>query len=199
MVGLTDDDVEALCEDTPFFRRSFFFAGFWQWRKIVMSLNEQWTKNTMLVTKWRAKMSKEGEGWAPTSSWFFWGKQRIFLGKGRSFLIGTRPLNMCFSTNPNKKRTAKKKIGVICLVLVILVGGYLSYWYYLCWSLANKKVPGSFSDDLVKICLLNSFWLNSLSRCCRGLLPGSLTVRPGKMMVGRLLSFWYGNFSGANC
>ena len=31
------------------------------------------------------------------------------------------------------------------------------------------------------------------------ILPGSLTARPWKMMVGRSLSFWHGNFSGAKC
>lgn len=45
VVGLTDDEVEALCEDTRFFDAVFVAVFFGRETKIVMSLNEQWKKH----------------------------------------------------------------------------------------------------------------------------------------------------------
>lgn len=113
-------------------------------------------KNTMFLTKWHAKMEQEGEGSAPNQFLIFFGGKQ----PGRSFLVGTRPLKMFFfSTYPNKKVNSPKIIGVICLVLVILVGGT---YYTIYFEALPTKRNGSFSDDLVKICLLNSFWSCSL-------------------------------------
>ena len=103
---------------------------------------------------------QEGEGWAPTSCWFFLEGSNVFFRERAKIIWSEHGRSTWFfSTYPNIKVNSPKIIGVICLVLVILVGGT---YYTIYFEALPTKRNGSFSDDLVKICLLNSFWSCSL-------------------------------------